>query len=103
MKIKLKHTILIGNIGANVSEEAVRDLFATAGLEVAGVTIPVGRLVGSNRGYVLVDMQSSAHADQALTDLAGSLLDGRIISLSREDSVEPPKKKWYQLNKSVFS
>jgi len=103
MKMKAKNIVLVGNIGANVSEEAVRALFATAGMEVAGIDIPVGRKVGSNRGYVLVEMASSAQADKALVELAGSLLDGRVISLSREETVEPVKKKWYQLNKSVFS
>ena len=101
--MKVKNIVLVGNIGANCGEDAVRALFATAGLEISGVSIPVGRTVGSNRGYALVEMNSGAQADKALTDLAGTFLDGRVVSLSREETAEPPKKKWYQLNKSVFN
>lgn len=86
--------ILIGNISSETTEPLIRDLFSrTSGLIVT-VSIPLDAKTNRHRGYAFVEMSSLADAEQAVSDLHGTTIDGRAVSLSVVEA--PAKRKWYQ-------
>jgi RNA recognition motif-containing protein len=95
MKVVQKGVVLVGNIGTNATEAAIREIFSATAGAVTAVSIPGGGKGGTNRGYALVEMKSDAEAEQALLDLSGVTIDGRCVTLSKEVQVVIPKK-WYQ-------
>src|SRR5580658_6578728 len=73
--------IFVGNLDFNVSEEAVRSLFERYG-QVNSARIMTDRETGRSRGFAFVEMENEGEADQAITALNGSTVDGRAINVN---------------------
>jgi cold-inducible RNA-binding protein len=73
--------IFVGNLSFNSTEETIRGLFERYGV-VNSARIMTDRDTGRSRGFAFVEMENEGEADQAITALNGSALDGRSINVN---------------------
>src|SRR5687768_295226 len=77
----MEHRLYVGNLSFNTNEESLRDAFSRCG-RVVDVTIITDRETGQSRGFGFVAMESADCATKALSQLGGSMLDGRELRVS---------------------
>jgi RNA recognition motif-containing protein len=73
--------IYVGNCSYDLTDEQLRDLFATYG-EVDRVSIIRDRETGRSRGFAFVEMSDSAAAESAIAGLNGTELGGRALKVN---------------------
>jgi len=73
--------IFVGNLDFNVSEDELRNLFATYG-QVDRVTILTDRDTGRSRGFGFVEMTNAEEGEKAIAALNGSQLSGRTLNVN---------------------
>ena len=70
--------IYVGNLSYNITEEELRQEFATFG-ELESVNIITDRNTGRPRGFAFVEMPTKAEADAAIAALNGKMVDYRTL------------------------
>ncbi len=85
--------LYVGNLNYNTTEDALRQAFAANGREVASVSVIMDRETGRSRGFAFVEMSTSEFAQQALQELDGQELDGRMLRINeaREREARGPR------------
>jgi RNA recognition motif-containing protein len=83
--------LFVAGLPEAMSEEGLRELFASSGSNVEDLSMPRDRMTGRPRGFAFVRLASSEEADAARATLDGTLVDGRSISV-RPFSPEPPSR-----------
>jgi len=73
--------IFVGNLDFNVSEDELRNLFATYG-QVDRVTILTDRDTGRSRGFGFVEMTNAEDGEKAIAALNGTQLAGRTLNVN---------------------
>lgn len=73
--------IFVGNLDFAATESSVRSLFEPYG-RVDRVNLVTDRDTGRSRGFAFVEMSDSAQADQAITALNGTNLEGRALNVN---------------------
>jgi len=73
--------IFVGNLDFNVSEDELRNLFATYG-QVDRVSILTDRETGRSRGFGFVEMVNAEEGDKAIAELNGTQLGGRKLNVN---------------------
>ncbi len=73
--------IYVGNCSYDLTDEQLRDLFATYG-EVERVSIIRDRETGRSRGFAFVEMSDSAAAQAAIAGVNGTELGGRALKVN---------------------
>jgi RNA recognition motif-containing protein len=81
--------LYVGNLNYNTTEEALREAFGANGREVTSVSIIMDRETGRSRGFAFVEMSTSEFAQQALQELDGQELDGRMLRINEAREREP--------------
>ncbi len=79
----------VGNLAYNVTDEELRNLFASYG-EVVSATIIKDRSSGQSKGFGFVEMPNNSEADKAMKGLNGTRLKEQSIKLSQ---AKPPSKR----------
>ena len=74
--------LYVGNLNYNTTEESLRAAFGANGREVASVSIIIDRETGRSRGFAFVEMTTAEGAAQALQELDGQDLDGRMLRIN---------------------
>ena len=77
--------LFVGGLPFATSNEQLRDLFAEVG-EVASATVVTDRDTGRSRGFGFVEMATPEDAEQAISKLNGTSVDGRTIQVERAKS-----------------
>ncbi len=72
--------IYVGNLSFDVTEEELRQEFASFG-EVASVSIPTDKYSGRPRGFAFVEMPSVSEGQAAMTALNGKTLKDRTLTV----------------------
>ena len=72
--------IYVGNLSFDVTEEEVRQEFASFG-EVTSISIPTDRYSGRPRGFAFVEMPSVSEGQAAITALNGKTLKDRTLTV----------------------
>jgi len=72
--------IYIGNLAFDVTEEELREEFASFG-KVESVAIPTDRYSGKPRGFAFVEMPSVSEGQAAITALNGKMLKDRTLTV----------------------
>ncbi len=72
--------IFVGNLSFQTAESDLESLFAQAG-KVESVSIITDRMTGRSKGFGFVEM-SNEDADNAITKLNGTQLDGRALTIN---------------------
>jgi len=73
--------LYVGNLSFNTSRESLEAAFAAAG-EVREIAIPTDRETGQPRGFAFVTMGSAQAATSAISQLNGTMLDGRALKVN---------------------
>lgn len=85
--------IYVGNLPYNLSQDELRDAFASFG-EVSSATIIMDKMTGRSKGFGFVEMPMQDQAEAAIKALDGSDLKGRNLKVNearpRED--RPPRR-----------
>src|SRR4051812_13085772 len=74
--------LYVGNLNYNTTEESLREAFGANGREVTSVSIIMDRETGRSRGFAFVEMSTAEFAQQALQELDGQDLDGRMLRIN---------------------
>jgi RNA recognition motif-containing protein len=78
-------SIFVGNLGAEISEQQILDLFATFG-RVENVTLVKDRDTHQPRGMAFVEMPQDGEAQSAIASLDGKLVEGRPLRVNEARS-----------------
>ena len=81
--------LYVGNLNYNTTEQTLREAFGANGREVASVSIIMDRETGRSRGFAFVEMTTAEAAQQALQELDGQELDGRMLRINEAREREP--------------
>ena len=73
--------IYVGNLSFNVTEDELREEFASFG-EVESVVIPTDRYSGRPRGFAFIEMPAVSEGQAAITGLNGKTLKERTLNVS---------------------
>jgi RNA recognition motif-containing protein len=73
--------IYVGNCPYDITEDQLRELFATYG-EVEKVNIITDRDTGRPRGFAFVEMTDSSAAEAAIKGVNGTDLGGRALNVN---------------------
>ncbi|HEY3237531.1 MAG TPA: RNA-binding protein [Polyangiaceae bacterium] len=77
----MTNRLFVGNLSFDSTQESIEAAFAAIG-EVREVAIPTDRQTGQPRGFAFVTMANEQAASQAISQLNGSMLDGRQIRVN---------------------
>jgi RNA recognition motif-containing protein len=72
--------IYVSNLGFSTQDEDLRKLFAGYG-EVSSAKIIMDRETNRSRGFGFVEMPDDNAGKQAISDLDGTMVDGRAIKV----------------------
>jgi RNA recognition motif-containing protein len=73
--------LYVGNLSYQMTEEALRDIFAPKG-EVLSAKIITDAATGRSKGFGFVEMASDEDADKAIAELNGTTVQDRAINVS---------------------
>ncbi|PYM12025.1 MAG: RNA-binding protein [Candidatus Rokuibacteriota bacterium] len=74
--------LFVGGLSFSTSTERLREAFAAAG-SVESASVVTDRDTGRSRGFGFVEMATNEEAEQAISRLNGSSLDGRTIQVEK--------------------
>ncbi|KAL3438372.1 hypothetical protein BDV09DRAFT_192264 [Aspergillus tetrazonus] len=77
-------SLFIGNVGFNVTQAMIRDVFSSKGL-VVGVNLPVDSRSGKHAGFGYLTFATNEGATRAMKELQGTVIDGHRINLEYVD------------------
>jgi cold-inducible RNA-binding protein len=80
--------LFVGGLSYSTSTDRLREAFAAVGT-VESATIVTDRDTGRSRGFGFVEMTTNEEADQAVSRLNGSSLDGRTIKVEKATGTGP--------------
>ena len=73
--------IYVANLSFAVQSEELNKQFSQYG-EVSSVNIITDRITKRSRGFAFVEMQNNPEAEKAISELNGTLMDGRPIKVN---------------------
>jgi RNA recognition motif-containing protein len=80
--------LYVGNLAFDTTEDAIRQAFAEFG-EVTEVKLMLDRETGRSRGFSFVTMGNPESAQKALTQMSGTMLDGRALRVDHAEERKP--------------
>ena len=80
--------LYVGNMNYDTTEDTLHALFADVG-QVESVNIITDRRSGRSKGFGFVEMATEEEAQAAISQLNGTTLDGRQISLAEARPQRP--------------
>jgi RNA recognition motif-containing protein len=80
----MSNRLYVGNLSFNTSEDSLRDAFAQFG-DVTEVRIVTDRETGRSRGFAFVSMADQRGAGQAISQMNGTMLDGRDLRVNEAE------------------
>ena len=86
--------IYVGNCSYDVTEQQLRDVFATYG-EVNTVNVITDRATGRPRGFAFVEMSDRGAAQAAIRGVNGTDLGGRTLKVNEaQPKTEGGGRRW---------
>jgi RNA recognition motif-containing protein len=87
--------LYVSNLGFNVTEQELKNLFAQHG-QVSSVKIITDYNTGQSRGFGFVEMANDSEAEKAMTKLNNTEINNRSISVQvARPKEDKPKKSNY--------
>ena len=77
--------LFVGGLSFSTSNDRLREAFAAAGT-VESASVVTDRDTGRSRGFGFVEMATPEDAEQAISKLNGTSVDGRTIQVERAKS-----------------
>lgn len=75
----MANRLFVGNLNPRTTREQVERFFASAGLRVAAVRLPVDQTTGQPRGFAFVDFEQRRDAENCLAVFDGRELGGQRL------------------------
>ena len=88
--------IYVANLGSNVNDESLRELFKDFG-DVSSAKVIVDKFSSQSRGFGFVEMSDENAAQKAVKELNGIMVDGKSIKVTEA------KPKEYRSNRDFSS
>jgi RNA recognition motif-containing protein len=85
--------LYVSNLGEQITDESLRAIFATHG-EVSTSKIIKDHKTGNPRGFGFVDMPNDTEAQNAISKIHGTIVDGCNISV-KEARPKPIQRKTF--------
>jgi cold-inducible RNA-binding protein len=85
--------IYVGNLPFSATQESLTATFAQYG-QVDSTKIITDRDTGRSKGFGFVEMQSEEAADQAISQLNGSDMDGRSLTVNEARPMEKRERSF---------
>lgn len=85
----MSNKIYVGNLSFNIAENSLRDVFTKFG-QVASCKLITDRDTGRSKGFAFVEMETIQQAQDAISSLNGSDLDGRSMKVNE---AKPQEKR----------
>ncbi len=89
--------IYVSNLGFNVKDEDLKQLFSTYG-DVSSAKVITDRMTSQSRGFGFVEMGDDAAAKRAVEELDGTTADGRTLKVveakPKEDRARNNNSSW---------
>ena len=73
--------IYVANLGSNVNDESLRELFKDFG-DVSSAKVIVDKFSSQSRGFGFVEMSDENAAQKAVKELNGIMVDGKSIKVT---------------------
>jgi len=73
--------LFVGRLSLGVTEQMLRELFRSRGIEVRSLKLPMDPLKNTNKGYAFVGLSNPAQMRFAIEHLNGQPVDGRPINV----------------------
>lgn len=73
--------LYVGNLGYNVTQSQIRELFAPIG-EITEVSLITDRVTGNSKGFAFVEMATEESAKEAITKLNGFSFEDRALTVN---------------------
>lgn len=80
--------LFVGGLAYSVTDDQLRDLFATVGT-VESAQVIIDRYSNRSKGFGFVEMSSEEEAQKAMKELNGKELEGRAIAVNEARPREP--------------
>jgi RNA recognition motif-containing protein len=77
--------LFVGGLSFSTSNDRLREVFAAVG-SVESAAVVTDRDTGRSRGFGFVEMATPEDAEQAISKLNGTSVDGRTIQVERAKS-----------------
>jgi cold-inducible RNA-binding protein len=77
----MNNKLFVGNLSFNTTENDLQDAFAAHGT-VLEANLMTDRMSGRSRGFAFITMSNEAEAQQAITALNGSSVEGRAWTVN---------------------
>ncbi len=82
--------IYVSNLSFSTTDNELRKLFSSYG-EVSSARVAVDKFTNRSKGFGFVEMGSNQNAEKAISELNGSMVDGRSLVVNEAR----PKKDRY--------
>ena len=89
--------IYVSNLGSTVRDEELKNLFAGYGM-VSSAKVIVDKFSQQSKGFGFVEMPDRTAAEKAISELNGTMADGRALNVSE---ARPREEK--QANRGGFN
>lgn len=77
----MSQKIYVGNLASSVVNETLAEKFSKYGI-VCSAKVITDRETNRSMGFAFVEMASPEEAEQAIMNLNGSIIEGRLINVS---------------------
>lgn len=71
--------LFVGNLSYNVTEQELRDVFSSEGIELRSVRVALDRETGRPRGFAFVETVTDDGAKASIATLSGRMVQGRSM------------------------
>jgi len=88
----MANKLFVGSLAYSVTDDELRDFFASAG-NVVSAKVIMDRESGRSKGFGFVEMGSDEEAQTAIKDLNGKELGGRAIAVNEARPQEPRENR----------
>lgn len=84
--------IFVGSLPFKLKEAQLREIFEKYG-EVTSVKIIIDNITRQNKGFGFVEMPNEKEAYQAIKELNGTEINGRVIIVNQSEGKKDAKKR----------
>ena len=90
----MNQKLYVGNLNYNTTEGKISELFGEIG-EVVSTDLIIDRYSGRSKGFAFVEMAEQSTAQEAIDQLNGREVDGRVIKVAEARPRRPRRNDSY--------
>lgn len=94
-----ENKMYVGNLEYSVTEDTLRDFFASKGFETKDIKVIKDKYSGRSKGFGFVEVESDEVLQKAIEALNGQELNGRALKVNK---AQPPQERGPREGRSRF-